>query len=1556
MNRALLLCLTVLTLNLFGKAISPERLETGTPIFSLNSPSNLTSKPFAQPILMDTVSPVINCPASELILITTQGACDTVLNYSVTATDDQGQAIVIQLSGLASGSAFPMGVSTCVFLATDLAGNTATCSFSYTVEDGGVPTLDCKDLVTVALDANCLRPLLPGEVLEGGPYGCWNRYFTEVDRTMPFGNGPWGPATFNANDINKTYQCRVTDNETGNKCWGNVKILDTLPPVFNCQHLVVSCSEDNLSPNFLKDSLGLTAAMPQVSDACGMITFLGHIDDTDLLNCDSPFTKVTNRMWQANDEYGNTSTCLQRIQMHRHSIDEVQIPADITLNCLDANVDPAVTGSPFVMYQGRKYEMENNSICDISAFYTDYPLPLACGDVRVRRLWELFDFCTGETQNLLLQNIYIRDETSPTVACPASLFITVDADTCRGVVDLPDAVLNDACSQMASFQAFWDEDGLSKTLLGSMADFSGNDPNSFDTLGVMGTAVFPVGTTTISYVAEDSCGNIGDCTFNLTVADMVPPVANCDTFSSLQLLEDGTLAIGASALDNASSDACTPIAFKARFLEISACLFDTLWTDTLRFCCLNQDDTLDAVLRVYDIPVPNGTVSNTFGSGHFSDCALKIAITDTNPPVCVAPQNLTVDCEAFDPTLESYGIIVSTSCIVDSMAIEVDYTLFDTVCNRGTVTRIFKVFDAAGNVGGCAQAVTVDYVQDYYTKFPDDVIVSDCDSTGIYGEPLFFGQNCEDFKVEFTDEVFTVVPDACFKIERTWKITNNCTYNDTLPLIVIPNPNPVATPNHPSNLPGPIVSACTTLGPWAASSVKINPTDPLPTLYCNFWEANANGYQYTQIIKVIDGTAPTGTYAVPTCSNQNWITTNNAQFWHETYWTDPNIGGNDMCEEPTELSIVGTDACSGSNVNIEYLLFLDLDGDNITETVVNSVHVGAGGLGWNNVRFNNLNTPNFVGGTNRAFDERPVAANQKVGFAIEETVSGNNKTARVRWNTEQQPNVYFPPELPHGNHKIKWFITDGCGNNKEIEYSFSIRDCKAPTAVCLGPLSVNVLPAGFTVMHASDFLQYTEDNCTPDSLIDIAIRKCGSGTGFPVDGNGNPSQSVTFNCTEIGTHCVEIWAKDKAGNADFCEGTLNVQDNLGVCPGTNDSIIGRIITEQGVGIADVSISIEGTSNFAPPFSYFYPNLTDSLGYYYLGNQYPIDATFDIRPDRDDNPLNGVTTYDLVLISKHIVATEPLNSPYKMIAADANKSGSVTSFDIVEIRKLILGIYMELPNNTSWRFVDSSFVFPNPLNPFQTGFPDTIPFSNQAPNNFIGIKVGDVNNTAVPNLQSPAEERFDGTVYFDTEHRDVRAGDVFELKFSASEPLEGCQFTLETAGLEILEILPGEGMGKDNFALFPQKSRLTMAWETGGQASFTLKVKAQKAGSIRQMLRISDEITRAEGYKMAVSSIRSIAKQRIELRFGNPTSSFELFQNQPNPFEDKTAITFQLPEASTAELSVMDATGKVLWTQSSDWPAGLSTVEINLSRLSAAGVLYYKLQTPTGSAVRKMIRI
>ncbi|MBL7806757.1 MAG: T9SS type A sorting domain-containing protein, partial [Saprospiraceae bacterium] len=889
----------------------------------------------------------------------------------------------------------------------------------------------------------------------------------------------------------------------------------------------------------------------------------------------------------------------------------------------------------------------------------------------------------------------------------------------------------------------------------------------------------------------------------------------------------------------------------------------------------------------------------------------------------------------------------STSCAVDSIVLEVDYSLFDSVCHRGTITRIFEVFDTQGNIGGCAQAITVNYQQDYFVKFPDDVIVTVCTDSGLYGEPVLQNNGCADFDVSYTDEIFTIVPDACYKIERTWKIINHCQYDSLESLITVPNPTPNVVNNHANNLPGPIISRCGTAGVWSPTSVRINPTDPQPTNYCTFWSETSNGYAYKQIIKVIDGQAPSGTYTVPACNNQNWTSNNNALFWNEVYWWDNNLQQHDLCEEITELSFKGTDQCSGAAVNIEYLLFLDLDNDSVMETVVNSVNTGSAGLGWNNVLFNNLNTPNFSGGTPRQFDERPVPANQKMGFALEESVSGKEKTAHVRWNTLQDSSTYFSPELPHGTHRIKWFVTDGCGNNKEYEYTFTVKDCKAPTIACLPSLSVNIPQSGKVTFWPTDIIQYIEDNCTPADQIDISIRKCGAGTGFPLDGNGIPFADISFYCNELGSQCAEVWVKDKAGNTNYCEASILINDGSNVCSG--DTLHGRVLTEQGEGVAYVDIEIDGSCNFCPPI-FLSNSATDANGYFSISPNVPLASTFDLVPVRDDNPLNGVTTYDLVLISKHILALEYLDSPYKLISADANRSGSVTTFDIVEFRRLILGITTELSNNNSWRFVDSSFVFPNPQNPFQTSFPDTIQLDHP-PYKFIGMKVGDVNLSGAPNAQSPATERFTGQVYLDLPDQKVQEGMELAIPLTASEILEGCQFTLETEGLEILSIQPGPDMQAEQFALFP--AALTTAWETGGMAQFSLHVRVQHTGWLHDMLRISDRITTAEAYKPGHTAQE---KQQISLRFDHQDGELVLYQNQPNPFEKRTNIKFYLPESSAATLKVMDGQGKTIWMQTGEYPQGINHIDLDLSAISAAGVLYYQLETATGRAVNKMIKL
>ncbi len=119
---------------------------------------------------------------------------------------------------------------------------------------------------------------------------------------------------------------------------------------------------------------------------------------------------------------------------------------------------------------------------------------------------------------------------------------------------------------------------------------------------------------------------------------------------------------------------------------------------------------------------------------------------------------------------------------------------------------------------------------------------------------------------------------------------------------------------------------------------------------------------------------------------------------------------------------------------------------------------------------------------------------------------------------------------------------------------------------------------------------------------------------------------------------------------------------------------------------EVILSMENSSSFSCL------DLTDENGVYLTFpclNSPPYSSAdlLSLLPDVDySSPLEGVTSYDLVQISKHILSIEPFENPFQIIAADVNNSGSITTFDIVELRKLILGIYNKLPNNSYFRYV------------------------------------------------------------------------------------------------------------------------------------------------------------------------------------------------------------------------------------------------------------------------------
>ena len=129
--------------------------------------------------------------------------------------------------------------------------------------------------------------------------------------------------------------------------------------------------------------------------------------------------------------------------------------------------------------------------------------------------------------------------------------------------------------------------------------------------------------------------------------------------------------------------------------------------------------------------------------------------------------------------------------------------------------------------------------------------------------------------------------------------------------------------------------------------------------------------------------------------------------------------------------------------------------------------------------------------------------------------------------------------------------------------------------------------------------------------------------------------------------------------------------------------------------------------------------------------------------------------------------------------------------------------------------------------------------------------------------------------------------------------------------------------------------------------FSLVIKATADVTLSEVFGVSSAYTVAEAYN-ANSELLD-----VKLTFnGMEANSFALYQNVPNPFKGATVVGFTLPASSTAKLTVMDISGKVLQMVEGDYSKGYN--EVRLSNIPATGVLYYQLDTPTHSATRKMV--
>ncbi len=169
------------------------------------------------------------------------------------------------------------------------------------------------------------------------------------------------------------------------------------------------------------------------------------------------------------------------------------------------------------------------------------------------------------------------------------------------------------------------------------------------------------------------------------------------------------------------------------------------------------------------------------------------------------------------------------------------------------------------------------------------------------------------------------------------------------------------------------------------------------------------------------------------------------------------------------------------------------------------------------------------------------------------------------------------------------------------------------------------------------------------------------------------------------------------------------------------AITGTIRTFTGLPVKNVHIS-----------------LRDSVGHL-LGEALSQDGNFDMSVaeggdytlifDKNDNVLNGVSVFDLVLIAKHILGIDPVTNFYYFYAMDVNASNSISTIDIIYIRRLVLSVVHEFPAG-SWNFVEE---LSDPEMPFNevihlNSIPVNVQLGETKTVSVIGIKMGDVNGS------------------------------------------------------------------------------------------------------------------------------------------------------------------------------------------------------------------------------------
>ncbi len=678
--------------------------------------------------MADTTPPVLTVP-DDIVANTSPGLSTAVVSYPTpTATDNVGVVSLVRTAGPASGSVFPLGLTTITYRATDVGGNDTTRNFTVRVLDNEPPTIGGFGDITVNVDPGTNGAIVTyaSTYSDNAPGG--GVVLSPVSgSTFPVGFSTVTVTATDASDnaVSDTFTVTVVDNEAPvitapSATWGQ-----TAPGLATKTSTFVATALDavdgSVAPTFTSSPtpglasgsafpIGITTVTVRAEDAAGNVaTALVFVEVADLepptiggfgdITVDvDPGTNgaVVTYASTYSDNAPGGGVVLSPVSGSIFPVGS----STVTVTATDAsgnsatdtftvtvvdNEAPVIT-APFATFSftepGLATRVVNftataTDVVDgqVTVTFTSAPTPgLASGSSFPVGTTTVTARAEDEAGNVATQPIFIEvvDREAPVITPPANITVPVDSGTSGAVVDFVGAATA--------------TDNVGVTGI-TYSPLSGSD--------------FAVGTTTVTAVASDLAGNTADTTFTVTVLDneaptITAPMAINDTTSPGQ---------------------------RTRVVTFEATAFDEVYGDiTPTFTSLPTAGLASG--SAFPIGATTVTVRAEDQDGNVATQDIVVTITDEEPPTIIVPDDINVD---TDPS--SSTAVVDYVVTADDNSGPVTPTLTSgfpsgTAFSVGTWPILWTVIDPSGNSASGSFTITVEDNEMPVVTVPENITVN----------------------------------------------------------------------------------------------------------------------------------------------------------------------------------------------------------------------------------------------------------------------------------------------------------------------------------------------------------------------------------------------------------------------------------------------------------------------------------------------------------------------------------------------------------------------------------------------------------------------------------------------------------------------------------------------------------------------------------------------------------------------------------------------------------------------------------------------------------------